>query len=183
MRYARNGLAAVIVNPSMCVGAFDTKPSTGEFFRLFSMCPFALMPDERLNIVDVEDVAQGTVLALEKGTPEQRYILSGTNTTIGALVRRVRELDGKSMPRLTVPRRVAIGTAYACEVLNLIVRAPKPVLPLLGIELIEQGSQHLSCEKARRELGFAPGDAWIAVDRAHRWYHTTFGPRWLSGAA
>jgi dihydroflavonol-4-reductase len=146
------------------------------------MCPFALMPQERLNIVDVEDVALGTVLALERGAPGQRYILSGTNTSVGALIRRVRELDGKSMPRLAIPRSMAIGAAYICEVFNLIVRGPKPVVPLLGIELIEQGSQHLSCEKARNELGYAPRDAWLAVERAHRWYEKNFGPRWQRAA-
>ncbi len=46
-RYVRNGLRAVIVNPSMCVGAFDTKPSTGEFFKFFTRSPWSLMPEAR----------------------------------------------------------------------------------------------------------------------------------------
>jgi dihydroflavonol-4-reductase len=170
LQHARNGLRAVIVNPSMCVGEYDTKPSTGEFFKFFARFPFALMPNERLNIVDVEDVALGTVLALEKGQSGQRYILSGTNTTMGALIRRIKQLEGKPMPRLAIPRRAAILVAYFFELLNLVARRSAPVVPLLGVELIEQGSQHLSFGKAERELGFEPRDAWLAVDRSYQWY-------------
>jgi dihydroflavonol-4-reductase len=169
-RHVRDGLRAVIVNPSMCIGEFDTRPSTGEFFRFIALCPFAVMPAALLNIVDVEDVALGTVLALEKGRTGRRYILSGTNTTMGALIRRIRQLAGKSMPRLTLRRSMAIPIAYCCEVANLVLRRPKPVIPLLGIELIEQGSQHLTSEKAAVDLGFTARDAWAAVDRAYRWY-------------
>lgn len=170
LAHARRGLRAVIVNPAMCVGTFDTKPSTGEFFKFIDAFPFALMPDALLNIVDVEDVAAGTVLALEKGVAGERYILSGTNTTLGALIRRIKDLGGRSTPRVAIPRSVAVVTAYFFELLNLILRRPKPLVPLLGIELIEQGSQHLSCEKAKRDLGYQPRDAWDAVDRAYRWY-------------
>ena len=169
-RRVRDGLRAVIVNPSMCVGEYDTKPSTGEFFRFFSRFPFALMPNELLNIVDVEDVALGTILALENGVPGQRYILSGANTTIGDLIRRIKKLGGQSMPRVVVPRPVAVLSAYCFELVNLVIRRPAPVVPLLGLELIEQGSQHLTCAKAQRELGFEPRDPWPAVDRSYRWY-------------
>ncbi|HEY4044295.1 MAG TPA: NAD-dependent epimerase/dehydratase family protein [Rhodopila sp.] len=169
-RYVRRGLDAVIVNPSMCIGEFDTKPSTGEFFRFFARCPFLLMPDALLNIVDVEDVALGVALAMEQGIAGQRYILSGTNTTMGALTERIRRLEGKFVPRFALPRRAAIATAYFFEILNLVLRRPAPAVPLLGVELIEQGSQHLTCQKAERGFGFAPKDAWQAVDRAHRWY-------------
>jgi len=170
LRFVRNGLPAIIVNPSMCVGEYDTKPSTGEFFRYISWLPFALMPDALLNIVDVEDVAIGTVLALEKGAVGERYILCGTNTNMGALIRRIKKLGGKSTPRVPIPRSIAVVTAYFFELLNLVVRRPEPVVPLLGIELIEQGSQHLSCGKAASKLGFVGGDAWAAVDRAYHWY-------------
>jgi dihydroflavonol-4-reductase len=168
--HVKDGLAAVIVNPSMCVGEFDTKPSTGEFFRFFTRFPFALMPDELLNIVAVDDVAIGTILALEKGRVGDRYILSSTNTTMGAFIGRIKQIEGKSMPRLAISRKTAVVAAYMSEVLNLILRWPAPIIPLLGIEIIEQGSQHLTSEKAERELGFAPRDAWSAVDRAYQWY-------------
>jgi dihydroflavonol-4-reductase len=170
LRHMREGLRAVIVNPSMCVGTFDTKPSTGEFFKFFLSCPFALMPDALLNIVDVEDVALGTLQALENGREGERYILSGANTTMGALIQRIKSLGGQSMPRMVLPRRMAIAVAYFFEVLNLLVRGSAPVVPLLGIELIEQGSQHLSSEKAENELGFKPRNPWPAVDASYQWY-------------
>jgi dihydroflavonol-4-reductase len=170
LRFAWKGLQAVIVNPSMCVGEHDTKPSTGEFFRFISWLPLAFMPNALLNIVDVEDVAIGTILALEKGTVGERYILCGTNTNMGALIRRIKKLGGKSTPRVPIPRSIAVGTAYFFELLNVVVRRPEPFVPLLGIELIEQGSQHLTCAKAANKLGFVAGDAWAAVDRAYHWY-------------
>jgi dihydroflavonol-4-reductase len=170
IRLAHAGLNAVVVNPSMCVGEFDTKPSTGEFFRFFAKSPFSAMAGERLNIVDVEDVALGIAFALERGKVGERYILSGTNTTIGSLLSRIRQLSGRRMPRVSIPRSVVVGAALLSELANVILRRPSPALPLLGVELIEQGSQHLSCAKAARELGYAPRDAWQAVDRAYRWY-------------
>lgn len=169
-RHVRDGMPAVIVNPSMCVGEFDTRPSTGEFFKFIALCPFAVMPAALLNIVDIEDVALGTVLALEKGRTGQRYILSGTNTTMGALIQRIRQLAGKPEPRLTLRRSAAIPIAWCCELANLMLRQPKPFVPLLGIELIDQGSQHLTSKKAATELGYSPRDAWPAVDRAYQWY-------------
>lgn len=170
MRHVEDGLPAAIVNPAMCVGAFDTKPSTGEFFRFFARSPFLFMADAPLDMVDVEDAALGAVLAMERGTCGQRYLLSGTRTTVGDLMRRIKQLEGRPMPRLHLPRAVAVGAALLSESLNLVLRRPKPAVPLMGIELIEQGATQLNCGKAAGELGFATGDAWAAVDRAHRWY-------------
>ncbi len=65
---------------------------------------------------------------------------------------------------------MAVAAAYCSEVLNLILRRPAPLIPLLGVELIEQGSQHLDGSKAERELGYRPHDAWAAVDRAYSLY-------------
>ena len=169
-QHVNEGLNAVIVNPSMCVGEFDTKPSTGEFFRFFARAPFSLMPEALLNLVDVEDAALGAVLAMEQGEVGQRYILGGINTTMGALIRRIKHLEGKPMPRVAMPRQLAVPAAYCCEVLNLVARRPAPIVPLLGIELIEQGSQHLSSRKAERAFGFKAKDPWPAVDRSYRWY-------------
>jgi dihydroflavonol-4-reductase len=170
LRFVRNGLKAVIVNPSMCVGEHDTRPSTGEFFIFISWLPFALMPNASLNIVDVEDVAIGTILALEKGAVGERYILCGINTNMGALIQRIKKLRGKPMPRVAIPRSIAIPAAYFFELINVVARRDKPLVPLLGIELIEQGSQHLTSAKAIDKLGFAAGNAWPAVDRAFHWY-------------
>jgi dihydroflavonol-4-reductase len=118
----------------------------------------------------VEDVANGTRLALEKGTVGERYILCGTNTNMAALIQRIKQLGGQPVPSVRFSRSIAVPIAYFFEILNLVARRNKPMVPLLGIELIEQGSQHLTCGKAAAKLGFVAGDAWAAVDRAHHWY-------------
>ncbi len=168
--YAHSGSHAVIVNPTMCVGPLDQKPSTGQFFRFLDRLPFAVMAGQKINIVDVEDVAVGTVLALERGRPGQRYILAYTNTTLGELQRRIKKLRGKPMPSISIPRWIAYALAYVSEAANLVLRRYRPLVPLVGLEMIEYGMQHYDGSKAQRELGFRPRDAWPAVERAVRWY-------------
>jgi dihydroflavonol-4-reductase len=169
-KYVKRGLRAAVVNPSMVVGDFDTKPSTGEYFSFISRCPFLIMSEEQVNIVDVADVGEGTVLALEKGVVGQRYLLGGANTTFGVLTKRIRALHKRPTSKWNIPRWLLVSVAYLCECLNVVARRPKPLVPLMGIEFIAQGSQHLNCEKAVRELGFAPHDPWLAVARGYQWY-------------
>jgi dihydroflavonol-4-reductase len=168
--YFRKGLNVVIVNPTMLVGDYDSKPSTGEFFRFVDKAPFTFLDGAKINFVDVADAALGTVLALEKGRAGERYILGGVNTVQEDIVKRIRECGGKKMPSIAIPYFVAVSMAGISEFINLIMRRERPFAPLLGIELSVHGNQHLSCEKAKRELGFVPGDTWSAVDRAYRWY-------------
>ncbi|MCB9772180.1 MAG: NAD-dependent epimerase/dehydratase family protein [Candidatus Omnitrophica bacterium] len=170
MDYYKKGLKIVIVNPTMFIGEHDTKPSTGEFFRFLDKFPFIILKGEKINIIDVADAALGTVLALEKGRVGERYILGGRNILHEELIARIKKCGGKKMPKFAIPLSLSILTAVTSELINLILKQDKPMVPLIGIELQTHGSQHYSTAKAERELGYVPGDAWAAVDRAYAWY-------------
>lgn len=168
-KYIDQGLKATIVNPAVFVGEYDYNPSTGEFFRFFLQAPIAALVDHKFNIIGVEDVALGAVLALEKGQLGHRYLLCANNITFGDFIRKVRELDGKKMPRIALSERTAIIMAHLSEAVNMVIRSSKPLIPIMGIDLTRT-MQHYSIQKARDELGFEPQDAWKSVEKAYAWY-------------
>lgn len=170
MEYFKKGLNIVTVNPTMLIGDYDTKPSTGEFFKFIDKAPFTFLNNSKINIVDVADAARGVALALEKGRAGERYLLGGLNILQKDLSARIRKCGNKNVPFLDIPYPVAVITSYLTEVLNLLLKQEKPLVPLIGIELQTHGNQHFSLKKAKQELGYVPGDTWSAVDRAYRWY-------------
>ncbi len=170
MDYVKKGAKIVIVNPTMFIGEYDTKPSTGEFFRFIDKAPFIFLKGTKINIIDMEDAGLGTVLALEKGRIGERYILGGKNILQEDLIARIKQCGGKKMPSIAVPYTVSVALAYLSELVNLVLRQDKPLIPLIGIELTAHGTQHFSIEKAKKELGFVPGETWSAVDRSYKWY-------------
>ena len=170
MEFCKKGLQAVVINPTMLVGEQDCKPSSGELFIFLDSTVFNIMNDQKMNIVDVEDAANAAILALEKGKVGERYIISGNNIQTGDLTRAVKTLSNKRMPLITLPLSLMVALVKCLEYLNCILKRPKPLIPLMGIEIIKFGSQHYSCEKAKRELGYAPKDAWLAVSRGYHWY-------------
>ncbi len=167
--YSQRNINIVVVNPTMFVGDYDTKPSTGEFFVFIDPFPFNVLSGVKINIIDVADAALGAVLALEKGRAGEKYLLGGENIVHDELVRRIKKCGGRKMPPLAIPVPVTVAVAFISECVNLVLRQEKPAVPLLAMEL-QLHAQHYSSEKAKRELGFIPGDTWSAVDRAYQWY-------------
>ena len=90
LRLAAHGLPVVIVNPSFVLGPDDPKGTSMELVRRFLLGRIPVYVDGGLNIVDVRDVAQGHLLADEKGEVGERYILAGRNFTLRPAVRRLR---------------------------------------------------------------------------------------------
>lgn len=170
MAYCQKGVPIVIVNPTMFIGEYDTKPSSGEFFKFINTAPFVFLKKCKMNIVDLEDAGRGVVLALEKGRPGERYLLGGINILHEELIARIKKCGGQTMPWLVMPYAMCVAASYASELVNVILKKDKPAIPLIGIELTVHGTQHYSCEKAKRELGYVPGETWGAVDRAYQWY-------------
>src|SRR5229473_3592945 len=112
----RRRLPAVIVNPSTPVGPRDLKPTpTG---RLILEAASGRMPafvDTGLNLVHVEDVAAGHLLAAERGRIGERYILGGENLSLAAILAEVASLSGRRPPRLRLPLRPLMPVAWVAE--------------------------------------------------------------------
>jgi nucleoside-diphosphate-sugar epimerase len=118
--------------------------------------PVKMFPDMGLMFVHVDDVADGILLAHDKGEIGESYVLSGEQATMGELVDRVSELSGRRPPRLTMPSLLIRLAAPFGRVIGPLMGYP----PNLGelIRISDGVTYWAKDDKARRELGFAPRD-------------------------
>ncbi|MEX2194186.1 MAG: NAD-dependent epimerase/dehydratase family protein [Thermoleophilaceae bacterium] len=148
---ARLGVDVVIVNPSYVLGVPVDRTQPGETSTrtvgnyLRGRLPAVV--DGFTNIVDVEDVARGHLLAAEKGRPGERYVLGGHNRSWVEVIDRIAELSGVSHPLLVIPPELA-SAARTAESLGL-----PGLVSAEGVVLMAQNWRY-SSRKARRELGF-----------------------------
>ena len=111
--FVHQGLPVVIVNPSAPMGVGDHKPTaTGQVVVDFLNGRMFGYVDTGMNIVDVDDVAVGHVLAAEKGRIGERYILGGENLTLKEVLDLLAEVSGRPTARLRIPHSVALAWAY-----------------------------------------------------------------------
>lgn len=166
---ATRGLPVVIVNPTAPVGDHDWKPTpTGKIILDFIRGKLPAYADTGLNVVDVRDAAAGHLLAADRGRRGERYILGNENLTLKQILMRLASITGRAAPKLQVPYAVAyaagvVTTGFA----NLTGRAP--IAPLEGVKMARK-KMFVSHDKATRELGFYPGPADVALQRAVEWF-------------
>ncbi len=167
---ARNGLPVVIVNPSTPVGAFDYKPTpTGRMIVDFLNGRMPAYLDTGLNLVDVEDVAHGHLLAAARGRVGEKYILGGEDLALQQIFQRLAALSGVPAPRMRIPFAVAYGYALAAEALARTVTRREPRASLTEVKMARK-RMFFDSSKARRELGYAPGPVDGALERAIAYY-------------
>jgi dihydroflavonol-4-reductase len=153
---SRDGLDAVVVNPTTPIGDGDRFPTpTGRMVEGVATGRYKGYLDTGVNVVDVRDVARGHLLAWERGRRGERYLLGGADLTLRELFSAIADLAGRPRPRLRVPYAAAqalarAGMANAEEV--ALARIP----------------MYYSSAKARRELGYEPGPVEPALARAVR---------------
>ena len=154
---AREGLNAVVVNPTTPVGDGDRFPTpTGQMIEGVATGRYrAYLRGAGLNVVDVRDVALGHVLALERGRAGERYILGGANLSLQDLFGAIAELAGRSRPRVGLPH-AAVRTLGRSGLVN------RDEVALARLPM------WFSSAKAERELGYRPGPVSPALARAVR---------------
>jgi dihydroflavonol-4-reductase len=166
---ANEGLPAVIVNPSTPVGPGDVKPTpTG---RLIVEAASGRMPafvDTGLNIVHVDDVAAGHLLAEERGRVGERYILGAENLTLAEILERIARLTGRRPPFLRLPVSPLMPIAFAAEAIARLT-GREPFVTRDGLRLARK-TMFFSSEKAVRELDYAPRPADLALTDAVAWF-------------
>jgi len=168
--FARQGLPVVIVNPAAPVGIGDHKPTpTGQIIVDFLKGRMFGYVDTGLNIVDVEDVADGHLLAAERGRVGERYILGGENLTLKQILDLLAEVSGRPPVRLRIPHWVAQGWAYIDVTMawlnphRMPAATPDKVRLSRRYEFFDPG-------KAIRELGLPQTPARVALRKAVEWY-------------
>jgi len=162
-------LPAVIVNPSTPVGPRDIKPTpTGKTIRDAAAGKIPAYIDTGLNIVHVDDVAEGHVLAYERGRIGESYILGGEDFLLRDLLRLIAEVAGQKPPTIALPSAALYPVALGCELAARLFH----IDPLVTREMLVMARKKMffSSAKARRELGYAPRPAREAIVDAVAWF-------------
>ncbi len=166
---AEDGLPAVIVNPSMPVGPRDIKPTpTGRMIVEAACGRMPAFVDTGLNIVHVDDVADGHLLAFQKGAVGERYILGGQNVMLGELLTAIAGLRGRRPPRLRLPHGMIMPIAHAAEALSR-VSGREPFVTVDGVRMARK-IMFYSSAKAERELGYRSRPMEEALRDALAWF-------------
>ena len=167
---ARAGQEVIILNPTTPIGAGDAKPTpTGRIVVDFLNKKFPAYVDTGLNLVDVGEVARMHLVALDKGTPGERYILGGENLTLKQILDRMSSITGLPSPTMRVPNAVAMAFAFFDENVTgrLLGKEPRAT-----VEAVRMGQKMMfaSSAKAERELGFRGLPVYSALRAAIEWF-------------
>jgi dihydroflavonol-4-reductase len=169
IEFSKAGFPVVIVNPTAPMGDHDFKPTpTGKIVVDYLKGAMPAYVDTGLNLVDVEDTAEGHLLAAERGQPGQRYILGCENLTLQQILERLARISEGKAPRWRIPYPVAyaagvVSTGWA----NLTGQEPRAPLDAVKMSRVKM---FVSSDKAKRELGFNPGPVDGALKRAVDWF-------------
>jgi dihydroflavonol-4-reductase len=167
---ARAGQHVVILNPTTPIGPGDAKPTpTGRIIVDFLNRNFPAYVDTGLNLVDVTEVARMHLVALDRGTPGDRYILGGENLTLKQILDRMSAITGLPSPTMKVPHAVAMAFAFFDENFTGKLRGKEP---RATVEAVRMGKKMMfaSSAKAERELGFKVLPIYNALRSAIEWF-------------
>ena len=166
---AKEGLPAVIVNPSTPVGPRDVKPTpTGRIIVDAASGRLPAFVDTGLNVVHVNDVAAGHLLAFDLGDVGERYILGGENMSLETILSRVAEITGGAPPKVRLPHAVVMPVAYVAEAWARAFGG-EPLATTDGVRMARK-HMYFSSGKAERELGYSHRPADEAIRDAVAWF-------------
>jgi dihydroflavonol-4-reductase len=164
------GQDIVIVSPSSPIGPFDIKPTpTGDLVLRFLQGRMPAYVDTGLNFVDVRDVAQGHILALEKGVGGDRYILGNANLSLKAVLNLLGEITGRKPPKYQLPLWLPLGVAWVDEkILGSLGKTPS--VPIDGVRMSQQ-KMFYNPSKAVETLGLPQTEVALALTDAVDWFN------------
>ena len=166
---AQQGLPAVIVNPSTPIGPRDVKPTpTGRIIVEAARGRMPAFVDTGLNLVHVDDVAQGHLAALDRGKIGERYILGGQNVQFSEMLAVIANLIGRRPPRVRLPRSAIVPLALAAETIARFTGRE----PFVTMDALRMSKYRMffTAAKAERDLGFTARPFTDALADAIRWF-------------
>jgi dihydroflavonol-4-reductase len=167
----RDKLPVVVVNPAAPVGPRDIKPTpTGKMVLDTARGRVPAYIDTGLNIVHVDDVAEGHALALERGRIGERYVLGGENLLLKDVLTLIATLAGQRPPRIRLPEALIWPIAWAME-----KTAPLTgIAPMMTTDHLKMARKKMfySSAKAEAELGYKARPARQAVEDALAWFRS-----------
>jgi dihydroflavonol-4-reductase len=164
------GLPAVIVNPSTPVGPRDIKPTpTGRTIVAAARGRIPAFVDTGLNVVHVDDVAAGHLLAFERGQIGERYILGGENMALAEILTVIARLCGRPAPRLRLAHGLVLPLAHAAEAWARLTGGGEPFVTVDGLRMAKK-RMFFSSARAEHELGYRSRPAEAALADAVAWF-------------
>jgi len=163
------GLPAVIVNPSTPIGPRDVKPTpTGRIIVEAASGRMPAFVDTGLNMVHVDDVAEGHLAAFERGRIGERYVLGGQNATLADILATVAGVVGRRPPRIRIPRQALMPFAHVTEAVAR-VTGREPMLTRDGLRM-SKNKMFFSSAKAETELGYRARPYREGITDAIEWF-------------
>ena len=164
------GLPVIVVNPTTPVGPWDVKPTpTGRMVLDFLLGRIPAYVDTGMNLVDVEDVAEGHILAMERGQPGQRYLLGNRNVSLKEVFDMLADATGLAAPKWRAPYWLVMGAGYVDELVEGRLLKKEPRIPLEGLK-VSKSPMYVSCQKAITELGQPQSSVEEALQKAINWF-------------
>jgi dihydroflavonol-4-reductase len=166
------GLPVVIVNPAAPVGPGDARPTpTGRMVLEAARGRIPAYVDTGLNLVHVDDVAEGHLLAFERGRVGERYILGGDNLPLSRVLALIADLMGRTPPRLRLPAGALLPVALIAEAIARIGGGREPLVTADGVRMARK-PMYFTSAKAGRELGYRSRPALEGLRDAIAWYRS-----------
>lgn len=166
----RSGLNCVIVNPSTPIGPNDVKPTpTGRIIVEAATNKMPAYVDTGLNVAHVDDVAEGHILAFEKGESGRRYILGGDDMTLKEILLTVSEIAGSKPPKFEIPRTPLFPIAYLAEAWSNLTGIGEPFVTIDGLNMSKK-KMYFSSARAEQELGYRHRSGKKAIEDAVGWF-------------
>jgi dihydroflavonol-4-reductase len=166
---AGDRLPVVIVSPSTPIGPRDVKPTpTGRVILEAARGRIPAFVDTGLNLVHVDDVAAGHLLALDKGRAGENYILGGENVSLEDMLKAIAALVKRPPPRIRLPRVPLFSIAYAAEAIARFT-GKEPLTTIDGLKMARY-RMFFSSAKAERELSYRARPYGLAIEDALTWF-------------
>ena len=170
LRAGATGLPVVLVHPTFPVGERDTAPTpTGRTIVEFLNGRIPAYVDTALNVVHVDDVARGHVLAAQRGAPGRSYILGGENMSLREMLAVLADICGLPTPRVRVSPRLVLPIVRSAEWFEASVMKREPTLPSEPVRMATTRMEY-DTGRARTELGYTSIPARTALTRAAQWF-------------
>ncbi|HEY7425671.1 MAG TPA: SDR family oxidoreductase [Gemmataceae bacterium] len=180
LRLGRMGAPVVVVNPTLPVGPGDLGRSPPTQMMLdFCKGKRREYLDAELNLIDVRDVAEGMIRAMERGRPGRRYLLGHENLSILAVFQMLARLTGLPEPRWRVPYPVALAAAYAGEFLADVFTHRPPAATVTGVKLTRR-RMHFDARRSLAELDLRPRPVAGTLAEMVAWFRAA---GWLDSPA
>jgi dihydroflavonol-4-reductase len=168
---AEEGLPVVIVNPSTPIGPRDIKPTpTGRIIVEAATGRMPAFVETGLNLVHVDDVAEGHLLALDKGLIGQRYILGGQDVELREMLSVIAQLVGRKPPTVSLPRGPLYPLAYAAEAVAAFT-GKEPFLTADALKM-SRYKMFFTSAKAQSQLGYTARPYRDGLADAIAWFRS-----------